>query len=253
MAEISISKMGVLRRSQPLHAAAQEEIKSYIIRHSLRPGDPLPPETELAQRLGISRNSVREAVKSLEAVGVLETRPGSGLFVRGFSFDSILDNLPYGMMFDAKELSDLLEVRSYLEHATVERVMKMVSPEQLDRLHSVLDEMRVAAGEGAYSADDDRRFHQALYENVDNQILVRMMDIFWVVLQRVQQENAIPMPSDPMDTYSRHSKIVEALENRDVQAMRAAIHRQHVGIEARLKDFDSRSAGAHRERELNGD
>jgi DNA-binding FadR family transcriptional regulator len=230
-------KTGITRRRQPLYQAAQEEIKAYIIRHSLGPGDPLPPETELAQQLGIGRNSVREAVRSLEAVGILETRQGSGLFVRGFSFSSILSNLPYGMVFQVKELTNILEVRSYLEHATVERVLKSATPEQLTRLHDLLERMRQEAERGAYSADDDRLFHQILYESVDNRLLVEIMDIFWVVLQQVQQHNPLPAPFDPMDTYRRHARIVEALENHDVQAMRAAFHRQYIGIEARLHAF----------------
>ncbi|HZQ05535.1 MAG TPA: GntR family transcriptional regulator, partial [Anaerolineae bacterium] len=88
-----------MKRRQLLYQTVQEEIKNYIIENELRAGDPLPTEGELARQLDISRNSVREAVKSLEALGILEARSGSGLFVRNFNFDSILDNLPYGIMF----------------------------------------------------------------------------------------------------------------------------------------------------------
>jgi DNA-binding FadR family transcriptional regulator len=230
-------EVAIAKRRQPLHQAVQEEIKAYIIRHSLGPGDPLPPETELAQQLGVGRNSIREAVKSLEAVGILEARPGSGLFVRGFSFAAILSNLPYGMAFRVRELTDLLEVRAYLEHATVERVLKSVTPGQLAKLRDLLEQMRQDAVRGAYSADDDRLFHQALYENIDNRLLVEIMDIFWVVLQQVQQHNPLPAPFDPIDTYRRHATIVEAIESNDVHAMWAAFHRQYIGIEARLQAF----------------
>jgi DNA-binding FadR family transcriptional regulator len=230
-------KTEITRRRQPLYRAAQEEIKAYIIHHSLGPGDPLPPEAELAQQLGIGRNSIREAVKALEAVGILEARPGSGLFVRGFSFAAILNNLPYGMAFRVKELTDLLEVRACLEHSTVERVLQFVTPEQLARLRDLLDRMRQDAERGAYSADDDRLFHQTLYENLENRLLVEIMDIFWVVLQQVQQHNPLPAPFDPMDTFRRHARIVEALASGDVHAMWAAFHRQYVGIEARIRAF----------------
>lgn len=240
----SVLRAGVLKRKQSLYQVAQEEIKAYILRHSLKPGDPLPPESELAQRLGIGRNSVREAVKALEALGILETRQGSGLFVRGFSFDAILSNLPYSLVFQVKELTDLLEVRSYLEHATVERVLKGATPEQLAKLHGLLDRMRRDAEGGIYSAEDDRQFHQTLYENVDNRVLVGIMDVFWGLLLQVQQQqrDAIPEPSDPMDTYRRHAQIVQALEKRDVQAMRAAFHGQHVGIETRLRAYQEHRA-----------
>src|SRR5215471_3539788 len=76
-----------LKRTPLLHQI-QEEIKGYVIRNNLRPGDPLPSEGDLARQLGIGRNSVREAVKSLEVLGILEARAGSGLFVKSFSFDA---------------------------------------------------------------------------------------------------------------------------------------------------------------------
>src|SRR6266567_958567 len=103
-------KLKSLGRKKLLYQAVQEEIKSYILKHRLVPGDAIPTEHELAQQLDISRNSVREAVKSLEALGILESRAGSGLYVRSFSFDSILNNLPYGLLFDLKVLMDLVEV-----------------------------------------------------------------------------------------------------------------------------------------------
>src|SRR5258708_3137318 len=73
-----------LKRTPLLHQI-QEEIKSYVIRNDLRPGDALPSEGDLARQLGIGRNSVREAVKSLEVLGILEARAGSGLFVKAFT------------------------------------------------------------------------------------------------------------------------------------------------------------------------
>ncbi len=74
-----------LKRPQFLYQAVQDEVKAYILEQSLMPGDALPPETELAEQLGVSRNSVREAIKSLETLGIVEARTGAGLFVRNFS------------------------------------------------------------------------------------------------------------------------------------------------------------------------
>src|SRR5260221_10589345 len=87
-----------IKRGELLYEAAQTEIKEYIITHRLKSGDPLPTEMKLAEHLGVSRNSVREAVKALEAVGVLESRAGAGLFVSDFSFDPLLRNMAYGLM-----------------------------------------------------------------------------------------------------------------------------------------------------------
>jgi DNA-binding FadR family transcriptional regulator len=88
-------KLKALKRTPLLHQS-QEEIKSYIVDHQLKPGDSVPSESELARLLNISRNSVREAVKSLKVPGIVESKPGSGLFVKDFSFGSIINNLPSG-------------------------------------------------------------------------------------------------------------------------------------------------------------
>ncbi|HZW29775.1 MAG TPA: FadR/GntR family transcriptional regulator [Isosphaeraceae bacterium] len=225
----------VLQRRDLLYKVAQEEIKSYIISNQLKPGDAVPPETELAQQFNISRNSVREAVKSLETLGILEARPGSGLFVRNFSFDPILSNLGYGIMFDLKQVADVLEVRSVIECGMAERVLRAVVPEQLDRLRAVLARMRQLAERGEYSAEDDRLFHQVLNERLDNTLVSKVLDIFWVVFYQAKQRAAIPEPADPMETYERHAEIVEALEQDDVQGFQVAMARHHQGIRRRLK------------------
>jgi len=230
-----IAPIKPLRRKQLLHQLAQEEIKSYIIEHSLKPGAPLPPETDLAQQLGIGRNSVREAVKALEALGILEARAGTGLFVRTFSFDSILDNLEYGLHFEIKRLADVLEVRYHLEYGMVPRVIESQTPEQTQRLRRVLRQMREVADRGGYSADYDETFHRLLYENIDNSVLLKILHVFWSIYRQAQDMVSMPEPADPLDTYQRHADIVEALEHRDVSAMQTAMVRHRKGVDTRVR------------------
>jgi DNA-binding FadR family transcriptional regulator len=242
MLEKPVAPVRVVKRRPPLHRAAQEEIKAYIIQMGLEPGDPLPPEGELARQFNISRNSVREAVKSLEALGILEARPGSGLFVKQFSFDSILDNLGYSILFDLKPLEDILEVRSHIEYGMVQRVIQSVTPDQIAALEEILVRMREAALEQRYSAEDDRAFHQALYSNVENTLVQRIVDIFWMAFHQVQERSSIPGPANPVETYQRHAEIVDALKARDVEAMRVVMLRHFTGIRNRLRSFEARRA-----------
>jgi DNA-binding FadR family transcriptional regulator len=224
-----------VRRKRLLYQLAQEEIKSYIIEHSLKPGDPLPPETDLAQQLGIGRNSVREAVKSLEALGILEARPGAGLFVRTFSFDSILDNLAYGLHFEIKRLADVLEVRYHIEYGMVPRVIESQTPEQLQRLRGMLAKMRTVAERGQYSAEYDETFHRLLHENDNNSVLLKILDIFWAIYRQAQEKVSMPEPADPLDTYQRHADLVQALEMRDIGAMQTAMARHRKGVDTRVR------------------
>lgn len=231
-----LASLKSLRRKPRLYQSVQEEIKTFILEQHLKPGDSIPNENELARQLDISRNSVREAVKSLEALGILESRVGSGSYVRSFSFDSILDNLPYGLLSDLKELTDLLEIRMHIECGMMERVCLQVTPDQLEELHRVLDHMRLTAARGDYSTQDDRLFHQLLYQNVDNNVLARILDIFWIVLRRAQDAAEMPL-ANPMDTFERHAAIYHALADRDIARLKEAMRVHYVGIQTRIERF----------------
>jgi DNA-binding FadR family transcriptional regulator len=189
--------LDALKRT-PLAFQIQEAIKSYVLENQLRSGDALPSESEFARQLNTGRNSVREAVKSLEVLGIIETRRGSGLFVKAFTFDAIIDNLPYGLLFDVKNITDLIEVRAHLEYGMVNRVVQEVTPEQLETLDEILERMRSAAEEGRYSVEDDRAFHEALYVNVDNPVLLRVLAVGWLVVQRARE---LAHLSDPYDLH----------------------------------------------------
>lgn len=236
--------MKVLKRRQWLYQAVQEEVKSYIVKNGLKPGEPLPSETELAQQLGVSRSSVREAVKSLETLGILEARTGAGLFVSSFSFDPLINNLGYGTVFDLEGLTDILEVRSYIEYGMVERAINAVTAQQLQRLRVLLERMRLLAEQGIYSPENDRNFHQVLWENVGNTVAARILDVFWKVFHEAQERAAIPEPVDPVGTYQAHVRIVEALEQGALEAMRANVRSHYIGI-ARCLDMLRNAEGKH--------
>jgi DNA-binding FadR family transcriptional regulator len=226
--------LNAVKRTSLLYQV-QEEVKSYIIRNRLNPGDPLPSEGDLARQLNIGRNSVREAVKSLEALGVLEARPGSGLFVRAFTFDAIIDNLPYGLLFDVKSVTDFLEVRAHLEYGMVERVIREANEDQLEALGEIVEGMRRAAEAGQYDAAGDRAFHAALYQNLGNPVLLRVLDVFWLVVRRASELSQVIDPADPLETVRSHRRILEALERRSSEEMRDAFDYHYDRWKLRLR------------------
>src|SRR5688500_15038392 len=127
-----------LTRQRLLYQSVQDAVRAFILDNKLRAGDPLPPETDLARQLGVSRNSVREAVKAMESLGILETGRGSGLFVRAFAFDPRLDNLSYGLLFDLQELAELLEIRRVLETGMIDAAMQAMPPAAVADLNAVV-------------------------------------------------------------------------------------------------------------------
>ncbi len=220
---------------QPLHRQVQEAIKSYIVDNNLAAGDQLPPEGQLAELLGISRNSVREGVKALEVQGIIEARVGAGLFVRSFSFDPILENLPYSLLVDFESVTHLLHLREVLDLGASDQLIQHVTSGQLAALDSILDEWRIAAGDGLYPAELDRDFHQQMYAEMGNPLLGKLAGLFWDVFQQVNDRSDIPDMSDPAETLRLHEEILNALRAQNAAGLREAIGHHYPGIWSKLE------------------
>ena len=217
----------------PLHRQVRDAIRSYILANDLSPGDPLPSEGQLAQLLGVSRNSVREGVKALEVQGVIEARVGSGLFVRSFSFDPILETLPYGLLVDLDTVGQLLHLREVLDLGASGQMVEAVSDDQLKLLSDVLEQWADVAAGGGYSAELDRRFHLLLYRELSNPLLHKLSMLFWDAFNQVTDKSAVsnlPDVRDPWQTLELHREIYEAFADRDVDRLRSAMSAHYPGI-----------------------
>ncbi len=223
-----------LQRPPSLHHTVQEAIKAYIIDNRLRAGDPLPSEHELGRQLAVSRNLIREAIRGLESLGVVEIRRGSGRDVGEFSFEPLLDNLQYGLMFELQELKELLTIRRVLETGMIAEAIERKTPEQVAHLQAILEQMRLRAEQGESFPEEDRRFHQCLFENLDNRTLLRILDAFWLTLHKALPHTDI-QDRDPRFTYQLHVPIVEAFARGAVEETRIALDKHHIGIETRLR------------------
>jgi DNA-binding FadR family transcriptional regulator len=214
-----------LARPPLLHQSVLEAIKAYIIDNGLQPGSVLPAETEFARRFGVSRTSVREAVKALESVGLIEAHRGSGLKVREFSLQPFLENLTYGR-FDLDELAEITEVRRALEIGMIEKAMARMSAATLDELRQAVARMGAHAERGQADVEADRRFHQLLFAGVNNRTLLTFLDAFWLTFYKVAA-HADVLDADLMPTYRDHQAIVEAIAAHDVEAARRSLDRHY--------------------------
>jgi DNA-binding FadR family transcriptional regulator len=224
-----------LRPRKYLHEAARDTIKEYIVTNGLCGGDPLPSEGELAEELGVSRNSVREAVKALETLGIIEIRAGTGLFVKDFTFDTVLSHLAYGLTFDVRPLIEIFETRAYLEIGMAPRTVANVSPGRLAELDDCLENMRTAAEQGKYSRDEDERFHSLLFKEIGNEVVRGILNTFWKMLNIAISNTAVPPdPVDPMFSYLSHKAMADELRRGDGEGLRKATLEHFSGILQRL-------------------
>ncbi|NEE03138.1 FadR/GntR family transcriptional regulator [Phytoactinopolyspora halotolerans] len=214
---------------------SQARLRAYIEDHGLAAGDALPPEGKLAEELGISRLSLREATRSLQTLGVIEARPGRGLFVSDFSFRPILEQLPYGLAVGGAALSEVLVVRQALEEGLIEVAAKHLGPDDWDELDALVDEMARCEADGEPVAPVDRAFHRRLYEPLGNRLVSSMIDLFWELLHRLS--DSVPEIPDRRHPADVHRRIVTALRAGD--GLTDAMRGHFVHIHERLAAIDA--------------
>jgi DNA-binding FadR family transcriptional regulator len=221
-----------LARPPLLHVSVQESLKSYIDDNALSPGAPLPPENDLAQQLGVSRNSVREAIKALESLGILETRRGIGVFVKAFSFEPLLANLAYGLGGALREVEEVLEIRRVLEVGLIGKTIELIGEADLAELKDTVERMRRRAERNESFAEEDQQFHHLLFRCQNNRMLTSLIDVFWMAFYKASDFVNLANV-DPMATWRDHQEICAAIEARDGAAARSRLDQHYDGI-ARL-------------------
>lgn len=218
-------------RAPLLHITVQENLKTYIQDNNLKGGDPLPAEAVLAQQLGVGRNSMREAIKALESLGILEVRRGIGVFVKEFSFQPLLDNLAYGLQDVLRDVDELRIVRSVLETGLIGKTIEIISEAELAELYSVTDQMKERALANESIAEEDQRFHQLLFACQKNRVLSELIDIFWVAFTKASNFNNLENPA-PLDTWRDHHEIVEAIAAKNVPLAQQRLKEHYRGIQS---------------------
>lgn len=224
-------------RPETIYRAAQERIKQYIVRHQLEPGDSIPTETMLARELGISRNSLREALKALATAGVVETRHGLGTYVGQASLAPLIDGVAFNLLQnigrDTRTLREMLELRETLEVALVRQVIGLHTQEQITRLEECIARMEADAERGTRNPQVDLAFHDVLYEPLDNHVMTLILHAFWDVKEAVILQ--LPeMPSLTAANACLHRDILNAVRRDDADGAVVAMCEQFTGIRVRL-------------------
>ena len=208
-----------IRRSR-LYQDIVSQIETLLDKGELRPGDQLPPERALAEQFQVSRASVREALRSLELLGVVETRAGGGTFVRRTAPEDLARPLS-NLIVRGHTLTDVIEVRGLIEPAIAASAAQRIRPDELAELRAILKQQadRVVAGQPY--AEEDTRFHELIGQAARNELLVTMLGVIWDVL-RSSREQWLQTNQRAHASIDAHQRILYALETRDADAARAA-------------------------------
>ncbi|MEU9702268.1 FadR/GntR family transcriptional regulator [Streptomyces sp. NPDC047981] len=207
---------------------AIEQIKAMITEGELNPGDRLPTERDLAAQLGLSRSSMREAVRALTVMGVLEARHGSGIYVRGLGAEDLLET--FGVVADlsrGEQLVELLEVRRVLESTATALAAARIDEEQLAAVTAHLTAMEEAEDPEEILAHD-LAFHRAVNAASGNGTMAAILEGLSTRTFRARARRGYAEDGAFERTRREHAAIHRALVARDPEAARAAAA-AHVG------------------------
>ncbi|MFD8329976.1 FadR/GntR family transcriptional regulator [Streptomyces lydicus] len=214
---------------------AIDQIKSMIGEGLLEPGQRLPTERDFAARLGISRNSMREAVRALTAMGVLEARHGSGIYVTQLEAGNLLET--FGAVADLSpgpRLLELLAVRRVLESTATALAAARIDAEHLAEVEQHLEAMRASADPEEILAHDVA-FHRAIARASGNESMAAILEGLSSQTLRTRVWRGYEEEGAFERTHIEHTRIYEALVDRDPDAAGAAASVHVAGVERWLR------------------
>ena len=188
----------------------------------LKPGDMLPPERELVRRFGVSRSSIRDAIRSLEAVGLLEPRQGIGTVVREVPPDAVVTPMASVLLQKHKVISELLDVRDVIEPALARRAAVHASPEQIAEMEAILRRQEEKVRHGELATDEDSAFHYTLALAADNSMMMKLVQVLMDLL-RETRERSLQGEGRAQKSLAGHHRILAALKRGDASAAEAAM------------------------------
>lgn len=210
----------------PVTDAAIVKIKEMITSGELAPGDKLPREADLAARLGLSRSSLREAVKGLSLIHVLDVRQGDGTYVTSLEPHLLLSAMEFVVDFHTDDsVLQFLEVRRILEPAATAMAATAMTVAELEALDTHLD-LLPADPSVEELVSSDLEFHRMIARGSGNQVLFSLLDSLAGPLQRARIWRGVTEDNALSRTTTEHRAIVRAMRSRrpDVAAAAATVH-----------------------------
>ncbi len=199
------------------------------IAEQMKPGDLLPPERELVQMLGVSRSSVRDAIRSLELMGLLEPRQGIGTVVCSPAAASA-NPLATALVEKRRMVAELLEVRKMIEPPLAGRAALHASSDEIADMEDILVRQEAKVRRGELGIEEDSEFHYGIALASDNSVVLKVVDMLMDLL-RETRERSLQVEGRQEKSLAGHQRILSALKQGDAAGAEAAMRRHLEEIE----------------------
>jgi len=203
-----------------------DRIRRLILGGTFPSGQPLPSERALAKRFGVSRGSIRDALRVLETIGLLETRHGQGTFAQELDVNRLVAPLASVLTYRPDLEAELVDVRRMFEPAVARAAARRLSDEDLAALDDLLDSQRRKRKAGQSTILEDTAFHAALARATGNRVLVSLMETLNNLLVE-SRKLSLKQKGRPERSIKGHEAVIAALRRRDADAAAEAM-RSHI-------------------------
>ncbi|MGH7363195.1 MAG: FadR/GntR family transcriptional regulator [Candidatus Methylomirabilales bacterium] len=209
------------------------QISDLIGQGRLKSGDQLPSERELSETFKVSRTSVREAIRALESMGLVQSRPGDGTFVSAPSIESLIQPMASALFHEKRSQAELFETRRIIEPQLAALAAERATSKDLERMEAILADQEREIAAGGSGVEADSAFHFAIAEAARNAVLLRLVNAI-VDLLHQSREKSLQTENRPRLSYLKHREILEALKKGDPEEA-GRLMREHIeGIEENI-------------------
>lgn len=209
----------------PLYEQVVERLREFIDVQQLKPGDRLMSERELAEQLGVSRTSVRQALTALKVLGLVEIRHGEGVYLLRPP-GAVIPSLAFEIVESEVDHPMIWEVREGIEVQAARLAARRRTDEDLEAMRAALRDMRESIADGGDGIDGDRRFHRAVAQAAHNALLAQLTDQLSDVIDRTSAAS-LTLAGRPEVSLRAHQAILDAIEAGD-EALASDRMRRHV-------------------------
>jgi GntR family transcriptional regulator, transcriptional repressor for pyruvate dehydrogenase complex len=204
-------------------------ILDMVTARALKPGDQLPPERELAEQLGVSRPSVREAIRGLAILGVIQSRQGGGAYITKLDGDALLGPIQFFLSLEDVNIRELYDARSLIESDVARRAAVHMDAGDLSQLQLILMRQKETLNDAEAFRLSDFSFHKAIWSGCGNAFLKRIgesLNVLGLEFRKRASETAGVLAQ----SYADHCRLLDALQSRDAEAAAKAAqtHMQNV-------------------------
>jgi GntR family transcriptional regulator, transcriptional repressor for pyruvate dehydrogenase complex len=209
-------------KSTRIYEEIVRQVKAMIAEGRLKGGDRLPPERDLAEKFVVSRTSVREALRALESLGLVEIRPGEGTFVRQVSIDALVEPLALLMVSQREAIGELFEARRLLEPSLAALAATRATSEEIQEMERILEEQAREVAAGRTGLAQDAQFHTAIGAAAHNRAITRITHAIMDLLTQSREES-LNTPGRPTRSHEDHRRVLAAISRRDAEGARKAM------------------------------